>query len=842
MTTPKDKNLVIVESPTKARTIAPMLGKDYTLIASMGHIRDLPESSLGIDVKNNFKPEYVTSKAATVKALTAAAEGATKIFLATDPDREGEAISWHIKEILSKKSKAPFYRVEFHEITKSAIKRAFEETREVNQDLVDSQQARRLLDRLVGYQVSPLLWSRIEKNISAGRVQSVALRIVCEREREILNFKPKEYWDFGAKFIHDNKAERVYDAKLFQISGKKLDISNAQDAQTAHDEIIKSANFKISLAKTEPVKKSAPPPFITSTLQQSAGSALRFSASKSMQIAQQLYEGIQTGTGEQTGLITYMRTDSFTISKEAQNNCREFIASKYGEKFAPGKPNYYKNKSSAQEAHEAIRPSDVNNTPESLAQFLTKDQFNLYRLIWKRFVASQMAQAEISRTTIDTQCNGKTASYTFRTVSSITIFQGYTIVYSDKDSGESEEKDNNIDFLQFVKENDPSALKELTKEQKFTEPPPRYTEPSLIKELESNGIGRPSTYATIVNTIQNRKYVEKKEGKLIPEELGFKVNDFLVATFPDLLNISFTAEMEEKLDSIEAGGVNWTTMITDFYEKLQAWLNSAKYESAPSEDKAEAAVKLLEEFIEWETPDNKKGGRVFDDKKFFTSVLRQYKKNKALTAKQFGAILRLLTKYSAKIKDFDKYIAKFKLKTDLDQTVTQIETENEERQKLSGERAEGLKQLKTVIGIIKNSDLIPSQEGSFDEKSFVDSLNEQVQSGRNLSPKQIYVLKRIAVKNKDKIYPFDEISAVLNITDKDLELKEQKESSNPEANNHIVALLEKLDKVLQWNEDKKRKVNDKDFYASLKKQFASRKSLSPKQLIALEKIVAKYSQ
>lgn len=844
MTSPKDKNLVIVESPTKARTIAPMLGKDYTLIASMGHIRDLPEKSLGIDVKNNFKTEYETpkSKSATVKSLTAAAEGATNIYLATDPDREGEAISWHIKEILSKKSKAPFYRVEFHEITKNAIKRAFEEKKEINQDLVDSQQARRVLDRLVGYQVSPLLWSRIERNISAGRVQSVALRIVCEREREILNFKPKEYWDFGAKFIHDNKAERVYEAKLFQVNGKKLDISNAKDAQTAYDEVTASPEFRISTAKTEPVRKSAPPPFITSTLQQSAGSALRFSASKSMQIAQQLYEGIQADSGEQTGLITYMRTDSFTISKDAQATCREFILSQYGEKFLPAKPNFYKNKSSAQEAHEAIRPTDVNNTPERLAKFLSKDQFNLYRIIWKRFVASQMAQAELSRTTIDTSCTGKTAQYTFRTTSTITIFQGYGIVYSDKDAGEADEKEVDYNFLQFVKENDLSALKELTKEQKFTEPPPRYTEPSLIKELESNGIGRPSTYATIVNTIQNRKYVQKKDNKLIPEELGFKVNDFLVATFPDLLNISFTAEMEEKLDGIEAGGVNWTTMIKDFYEKLQAWLNNAKYEDAPSEDKAEAAIKLLEEFTEWETPDSKKGGRVFDDKKFFTSVQRQYKKNKALTAKQFGAVLKMLIKYSAKIKDFDKYIANFKLKTDIDQTSSQIETENEEREKLTGERAESLKGLKTVVGLIKSSDLIPSPEGGFNEKNFVDSLHEQIQNGRPLSSKQIYVLKRIAVKNKDKIYPFDEVCSTLNITDKDLEAREQKESLNPEASAHIANLIEKLDKVSQWNEEGKRKVKDSVFYASLKKQFAAKRSLSPKQVTALEKIAAKYAQ
>ncbi|HBM16270.1 MAG TPA: type I DNA topoisomerase [Lentisphaeria bacterium] len=836
-----NKNLVIVESPTKARTIAPMLGKDYTLMASMGHIRDLPEGSrLGIDIKNNFLPEYEVSreKKDVVKKLVSAAKNASAIFLATDPDREGEAISWHIKELLSENTKAPFHRVEFHEITKGAIKQAFDHSRDINKDLVDSQQARRVLDRLVGYQLSPLLWSRIEKNTSAGRVQSVALRIVCEREREIQNFIPKEYWDFGAKFMHENKEDRLYLAKLFQINGKKADISNTQKAQEVYDAVTNAGKYYISSAKTEPAKKYAPPPFITSTLQQSAGNSLRFSSSKTMQIAQQLYEGIQTESGEQTGLITYMRTDSFTVSRDAQNACREFIVSKYGDKFAPERFNFFKNKSTAQEAHEAIRPTDVFKTPESLAKVLSRDQLVLYKLVWKRFIASQMSPTELSRTTIDTQCSNTNDIYTFRTVSTITLFSGFGIIYSDKETDDLNEEDKKYNFLQYIKENDSSSLKELTKEQKFTEPPPRYTEPSLIKELEANGIGRPSTYATIVNTIQNRKYVEKKEGKLIPQNLGFRVNDFLVPTFPDLLNISFTAGMEEKLDNIESGGVNWTTMIKEFYGSLQTWLNSAKYEDAPTEDKAEGAINLLENFTGWKTPD-KKTGRVFDDKKFFESVQRQYKKNKAITAKQFSALLRLLNKYSSQITDFDNFVAKFNLKKDLNDLSAQIEEENEKREQLSEERAESVIIMKSVLSIIRSSDLIPNH--SFDEKAFVESLNEQIQNNRPLSSKQIYVLKRIAIRSRNKIDSFNEISATLGITPKDIEAIEAKKETPKESNPKIEEFIEKLDKITDWKEEGKRKIKDSAFFASLKKQYEAKKTLSPKQLSALEKIVAKYN-
>ena len=424
--------LVIVESPAKARTIGKILGNGYDLMASMGHVRDLPEKSLGVDVNNNFQPEYVVTKQSTIKSLSGLAKNADEIYLATDPDREGEAIAWHLKEALSKKTKASFHRVEFHEITKSAINKAFDSPRNIDVDLVDAQQARRILDRLVGYQVSPLLWSRVEKGASAGRVQSVALRIVCEREREIQSFIPKEYWNFMAHLFWKCDKNNLFVSKLAKINNKKAEIPNKETAEKIYSEIEANRSFEVDLVKIEPVKRYAPPPFITSTLQQAAGAYLRFPANKTMRVAQQLYEGIETGSDDTAGLITYMRTDSFTISNEAQQDCRNFILEAYGQKFIPSTPNRFKNKSTAQEAHEAIRPTDVRKSPKDVASYLDRDQLNLYRLIWNRFVASQMAPAEITRTTVDCTTTPKEDKYTFRTIASVTEFPGFTKVTEDK--------------------------------------------------------------------------------------------------------------------------------------------------------------------------------------------------------------------------------------------------------------------------------------------------------------------------------------------------------------------------------------------------------------------------
>lgn len=836
-----ESNMVIVESPAKARTIGNMLGGSYNIMASMGHVRDLPEHSFGVDVKNNFKPEYVVSKAAIVKQLSAVAESAENIYLATDPDREGEAIAWHLKGILSKKSKANFLRVEFHEITKSAIAKAFKNARDIDLHLVDAQQARRVLDRLVGYQVSPMLWSRIEKNISAGRVQSVALRIICEREREILNFKPKEYWDFQAALLHKGDINREFEAKLVSVNGKKVDISNSEEAEKAFNDINEARVLAVSSAKTEPVKKSAAPPFITSTMQQSAGSYLHFSANKTMQIAQQLYEGIDIGSNEVVGLITYMRTDSFTISNEAQQACCDYIKDTYGEKFIPEKPNFYKNKSSAQEAHEAIRPTDVTRTPESLSGVLNKDQLNLYKLVWKRFVASQMAKAEILRTTLEmgTEKNGN--SYVFRTTSSSILFQGFMILNVEKNMQEQEDSEKYYDFLKNVIIGDECNIKELNKKQKFTEPPPRYSEPTLIKELEANGIGRPSTYAAIVNTIQQRKYVSKNAGKLVPEELGFRVNDFLVAILPDLVNIGFTAEMEGKLDKIEEGKINWTSMLGAFYEQFLFWLNKAKYESAPDNKKVDGVISLMQKITTWESPE-KKGRKTFNDEKFFNSIQKQYEKNKKLTSKQWTSLLKMLLKYYSiedkKVKDCSE---KYEFKSDLNDTVKQIQEEAVQREQSNNARKEQIDELKIVLKKIINCKLKPAEKEGFDESKFIDSLFQQVEAGRILSAKQLYVLKRIAIGNKDLIPDFTDISRVLNISENDLAVKKEKQSENVSKEN-ISEMLNKLGKVENWIKNEKNpRFDDKEFYLSLKKQFESNNSLSSRQIRALEKLVSKYN-
>ena len=837
-----ENNMVIVESPAKAKTIGNMLGGSYNIMASMGHVRDLPEHVFGVDVKNNFKPEYVVSKAATVKKLLTMAESAETIYLATDPDREGEAIAWHLKEVLSKKSKANFLRVEFHEITKSAIAKAFKSTRDIELHLVDAQQARRVLDRLVGYQVSPMLWSRIEKNISAGRVQSVALRIICEREREILNFKPKEYWDFQSVLLHKGDINREFEAKLVLINGKKVDIPNSEMAEKAFNDINQAKTLSVATAKTEQVKKSAAPPFTTSTMQQVAGSYLRFSASKTMQIAQQLYEGIDIGGNEVVGLITYMRTDSFTISNEAQQACRDYIKIAYGEKFIPEKPNFYKNKSSAQEAHEAIRPTDVTRTPDSIARALSRDQLNLYKTVWKRFVASQMAKAEILRTTLEMEAEKDGTSYAFRTTSSSILFPGFMALNTEKNNGEQEESESYYDFLKDFVIGDKCDIKELKKEQKFTEPPPRYTEPTLIKELESNGIGRPSTYAAIVNTIQQRKYVSKNGGKLVPKELGLRVNDFLVAILPELVNIGFTAEMEEKLDEIETGNVDWTSMLAAFYGQFQAWLNHAKYESAPDSKKVDGVISMMQKVTQWETPE-KKGRRTFNDKSFFNSIQKQYEKNKNLTFRQWSSLLKMLLKYysteDGNLKDCSE---KYGFTSELNDTVKQIQEETVQREKISNERSEQIDELKAVLQKITACKFKSAEAKRFDESKFIDSLLQQVVSGRILSSKQMYVLKRITVDNKELIPDFDDIAKILNISEKDFAVKKEKASENI-SKDVISEMLNKLGKIENWiiNENNPR-FDDKGFYLSLKKQFEAKNSLSDKQVKALEKLVSKYNQ
>ena len=585
-----ENKLVIVESPTKARTIGKMLGKGYTIMASMGHIRDLPERTLGVDIKNDFKMEYVESErgAKVIKELKAASKKADAIYLAPDPDREGEAIAWHLKEVLSKQNKkSVFHRVAFHEITKSAIDKAFKAASDINMDLVDAQQARRVIDRLVGYKVSPMVKRNVTGGSSAGRVQSVALLLACEREEQIRKFIPEEYWDFTGTFKATSGDS--FDAKMFRIADKKAVISNGEQAAAAVAALENNRDSQISAIDTVPKRRHAAPPYITSTLQQSANSLLKMSATRTMQIAQQLYEGIDV-SGDSSGLITYMRTDSVNIAQEARNSCREFIQKTYGNEYLPAKPNFYKSGKAAQEAHEAIRPTDVTRTPEMMAKYLDHNQLRVYTIIWRRFVASQMKPCEQSQTTVTVSVAGADGkNYEFRASALVTTFPGFMKV-NESQRNTDEEK---LEMFGRLKKEQSCQMTKLDPVQKFTEPPSRYSEASLIKELEARGVGRPSTYATIIRTIQLREYVTQAKGILTPTDSGMKVNEFLQHALPELINVDYTSKMEEDLDQVEEGNLKWTGMLQDFHEKFLIWLKHAKKSNSVEPKRVKALLDMF---------------------------------------------------------------------------------------------------------------------------------------------------------------------------------------------------------------------------------------------------------
>jgi len=570
------RNLVIVESPAKARTLSRILGRGYSLKASMGHIRDLPEKQLGVDIKKSFAPKYVVPKAKSkvVKELKEAAKTASTIYLATDPDREGEAIAWHLVEV-TRTDQTPYYRVVFHEITDEAIARAFKHPRSIDMQLVNAQQARRIMDRLVGYKISPLLWQKVKRGLSAGRVQSVALRIIVDREREIEQFIPEEYWTIEAELIKKAAEAASFRATLVGlIDGTKLDIHTQDEATKLCDEL-RQADYSVIKVKTKKVTRQPAPPFITSTLQQEAWRKLRFTAKQTMAIAQQLYEGLNIGDEGRVGLITYMRTDSTRVAHSAVVEAREFISEKYGSQFIPPHARSFAAVKGAQEAHEAIRPTKIWREPSLIKTYLTATQFKLYQLIWKRMVASQMSPALFDNTTVDIQarCPEPKTKYLFRTSSSITTFPGFMILYIEgKDEAEEEKKTSPLPLLE---KGDELELLGLFPEQRFTQPPPRFTEATLVKALEQWGIGRPSTYAPILSTIQERGYVTKTNGSLQPTELGFVVNDLLTKHFPDIVDIKFTANMEEELDEIANQSRDWVGVVQDFYTPFEKSLQDA---------------------------------------------------------------------------------------------------------------------------------------------------------------------------------------------------------------------------------------------------------------------------
>jgi len=560
------KSLVIVESPAKAKTINKFLGKDFTVLASVGHVKDLPKSKLGVEIENGFEPTYeiIKGKAAIIKELKKAGKAAERIYLAPDPDREGEAIAWHIAEEIDKKKEKTF-RVLFNEITESAVRDAIAHPTVLDQNKFEAQQARRVLDRLVGYQVSPVLWDKVRRGLSAGRVQSVAVRLICDREREIQAFVPREYWSVTADF--ETAASDKFSAKLAKKDGKKIELNNEADAKTVLDDL-KGASFAVSEVESRETKRNPAAPFTTSKLQQEASRKLGFTAKKTMMLAQQLYEGVEIGDEGPVGLISYMRTDSTRISNEAVAASRALIETRYGADYLPAKPNVYKSKKKSQDAHEAIRPTYFKFPPEAVAKYLSKDQLKLYTLIWNRFIACQMTPAIIDQTRVQI----KAGAYTFTASGSTVRFAGFMAVYIEGQDVEEEKEEK----LPPLKKDEPLSLVAINPAQHFTQPPPRFTEASLVKELEEQGIGRPSTYAAIISTIQDREYVVKDKTQLKPTELGFTVTDLLIHSFPEILDIEFTAHMEEELDQIEEGQMEWRKTMTEFYGPFHASLEKAK--------------------------------------------------------------------------------------------------------------------------------------------------------------------------------------------------------------------------------------------------------------------------
>ncbi len=611
------KGLVIVESPAKAKTIQKYLGKDFTVEASLGHVKDLPKSTLGVDIENDFQTDYVVipGKEKVLAKLKKLALSADRIYLAPDPDREGEAIAAHLAEELGeakngkskkkKKKEEPgeerIRRVTFNEITKRAVQEAFEHPRDIDRALVDAQQARRVLDRLVGYQVSPLLWDKVRRGISAGRVQTVALRLIVEREREIKAFEKKEYWTIDAHLAGPKPP--AFDARFVGRGEERIEVTNGEDAEKIRLALEKSDWLVRSVEKKER-RRNATPPFTTSKLQQDSSRKLRFSVKRTMMIAQRLYEGVELGEEGLVGLITYMRTDSTRVSNEALTEVRDYIKSQYGDAYLPGSPNTYKEKKEAQAAHEAIRPSSAMRHPDLIKQYLKEDEYKVYKLIWQRFVASQIMPAVFDQTTVDIDAKNGNESYWFRVTGSVMKFDGFLKVYEESKDNKDEDDEELKHKLPPLEAGQKLTMREVKPEQHFTEPPPRYNEASLVKELEERGIGRPSTYSAILSTIQERQYVQKIGGKFSPTEIGLVVTDLLVENFRDIFDIAYTARLEEQLDEVEAGKETWTDALAEFYKKFakdlkyaEKHMENIKRMEKPTDEKCERCGSPL--VIKW---------------------------------------------------------------------------------------------------------------------------------------------------------------------------------------------------------------------------------------------------
>ncbi len=821
------KNLVIVESPAKAKTINKILGGDFVVKASMGHVRDLPLKKLGVDIEHDFAPEYVVVKGREkiIGELTKAAKDAESVYLAPDPDREGEAIAWHLEALLKEKApNANYVRVSYNEITPRAVRAAFDHPAGIDRNRVDAQQARRVLDRIVGYKVSPLLWSRVKRGLSAGRVQSVALRLVCEREDEITKFVPAPYWIMGALVRKQEDPRDPFRARLSKIDGETAEITSEERAKAIAEDLDDRA-MRVTRLSTREISKRPFPPHITSTLQQGASTVCGFSPSRTMRIAQDLYEGVELGEGP-VGLITYMRTDSFSIAKDAQQACLEMIAARFGREYVPENPNVYRSRSGAQEAHEAIRPTDVTRTPESLTDRLTPDQMKLYALIWKRFVASQMAPAKIEQRAAEIEAvppEGKTSTYLFRASASRVLFPGYMQVTGvdatapkEKDKDREADEEEQVEQLPTLREGEALDRIEWLSERKETQPPGRYSEASLVRALEANGVGRPSTYAAILSTLNARRYVDLEKRSLRPTELGMRVFRLLVESLNELFDVKFTASMEESLDEIENGKVAWAKMLADFYARFVEWMKQAK---GPSADPAKVG-KLLEALkgvTAW-GPEVKRGRRTYSDRRFADSIGEKLAENAAgISMRQLEALARIAARYGEQVPTMEGTLGEvgFGHFAGVPQ----------------GPSPSTIRKLE-ILKLVTCEEPTERRGRTYDDRKFIDSVASQAAMERDLSPAQIGALDRLLMKYGDQIPNFEATMTEIGIA-----LPSAADGAE------TAQLLETFRAVTEWKpavQRGRRVMDDKVFYDSLSSQFARKRSLSPKQVAALKKLAKRY--
>ncbi len=817
--------LVIVESPAKAKTINKFLGEEYVVKASIGHVLDLPKKELGVDIENSFQPRYIeiADKKKVIEELRDEAEKVDKVYLAPDPDREGEAIAWHLFTLL--KGKVPdeeFYRVTYNEITADAIRAAFAHPGRIDSNKVDAQQARRILDRIVGYQVSPLLWRRIKGGSSAGRVQSVALRLVCEREQLIADFVPEEYWLLGAMVSKQIEPKDLFTIRLAKIAGEKAEIKNEQAAVAIRDDLEKR-QLRVSAVIRREIKKKPRPPYITSTLQQAASSAFGFTPSRTMRIAQKLYEGIDFGEGP-TGLITYMRTDSVAISAEAGRACRAYIEKTYGTEYLPEKPPSYSSRSNAQEAHEAIRPTDVNRPPDELTSTLEAEELKLYSIIWQRFVASQMAHAKIAQRTAEVEAlspdEGAT-TYLFRATTSEVVFPGYLKVIGEEANEKDNKKSSNedeVEKLPPLEKGEPLDCREWLLDRKETKPPARYTEASLVRAMEKNGVGRPSTYAQIISTLYNRKYIVKEKRSLVPNDTGKEVCGFLVSHLAELFDVGFTAEMEGSLDGVEKGAVKWTGMLKEFYDKLSGWLDQARDPGADPET-LNQLLELMESVKEW-APPTKRGKKTYSDERFVKSLRKQLQEGKKLiSSRQLEALKKLTCRYRKQLPEIGARAA-------------ELGIEEELREASRPPREETVRKLVLLQDVQFNEPRTVGKK-TYDDQAFSQSLREQVDRGKRLSEKQVKYLDRLLIKYAKQFEDFDKLAAELGL-------------KAAEAEEDLISgpLLELAKNIKEWKPPFKRgrrEWDDRKFFESLSEQYAAKGRLSPKQIKVLKNMLKRYA-